>query len=482
MMKLLLAMFVLAACGESPKDPVAKLEDPATCLECHQTHHQQWSASMHAYSTDDPVFRAMEKRGQRETNGALGTFCIQCHAPMAVALGTVTADNAKDFDLSTLPTEQKGITCYFCHNVESIKDDHNNGLVLAMDQTMRGGATKPVSSPAHDSKYDPMMASATNNSQMCGSCHDVITPRGIALERTYTEWKGTIFSHDDPANLLPLTCSGCHMQSKPGEDVIADKPGLNVPARHNGYHEHLWPAIDESLTPALPGGDVLSAGIARDLSPAITIVGPTPTGGTAAQARGGICVTPQSGGQITVRIDSRGTGHMWPSGAAQDRRAWLELIAYDASNNIVFQTGVVPDDKDPEEIADPNLFPMWDFTFKDDNTPAHFFWDVAREDPSHLIRPPVTLVQTDPAFDHSSTATFMVPNATVTIDHITARVRIRPLSLRMLDDLVTSGDLDAGIAAQVKTLEITSTQRTWNKATGAIGAGNADGCNPNQFN
>jgi hypothetical protein len=477
-MKLLLLCVVVAACGDSPKLAVEKLEDPTTCMECHATHHQQWSASMHAYATEDPVFVAMQKRGQRETNGALGTFCIQCHAPMAVALGTVTADNAKDFDLSTLPKEQQGINCYFCHNIDSINDDHNNGLVVALDQTMRGGAKNPVDSPAHNSKYDPMMAGATNNSQMCGSCHDVITPRGIALERTYSEWKTSIFSHDDPANLLPLTCSGCHMQSKPGEDVIADKPGLNVPARRNGYHEHLWPAIDEALTPDVPGGDVLSAGIKRDLDPAITIVGPTPTGGTAAQAPGGICVTPIGGGQITVRVDSRGTGHMWPSGAAQDRRAWLELHAYDASNNEVFSTGVVPDDKDPEEINDPNLFAMWDFTFKDDGTPAHFFWDVAREDPSHLIRPPVTLVQTDQAFDHSTTKMFNVPNATSAIDHITARIRIRPLSLRMLDDLVSSGDLDAGIASQLKTLDISGTQRTWSKAT----ARQSDGCNPNQFN
>lgn len=464
----------LWACGDPPKLAIDKLEDPATCMECHPSQHTQWSASMHAYATDDPVFLAMEKRGQRETNGALGTFCIQCHAPMALAKGTITPDNVKDFDLSTLPAGERGITCYFCHNVESIKDDHNNGLVLALDQTMRGGAKNPVSSPAHNSKYDPLMASATNNSQMCGSCHDVVTPRGVALERTYSEWKTTIFAHDDPANLLPLTCSGCHMQSK--DDVIADKPGLNVPERKNGYHEHLWPAIDEALT-AFPGGDTLSAGIQRDLDPAITIVGPTPTGGSPADAPGGICVTPVGGGQITVRIDSRGTGHMWPSGAAQDRRAWLEVTAYDATNNVLFQSGVVPDNKDPEEINDPNLFGLWDRTTKDDGTPAHFFWDVAHVD-SRLIKPPVTLVQTDPAFDHSSTATFDVPNATATVDHITARVRIRPLSLRMLDDLVSSGDLDGSIASQLKTLDISGTQRTWKRST----ARTSDGCNPDPFN
>ena len=115
---------------------------------------------------------------------------------------------------------------------------------------------------------------------------------------------------------------------------------------------------------------------------------------------------------------------------------------------------------------------------KDDGTEAHFFWEIAHEDPSHLIKPPVTLVQTDPKFDHSSTAMFNVPNATATVDHITARVRIRPLSLRMLDDLVSSGDLDAGIASQLKTLDISGTQRTWKKAT----ARTSDGCNPDPFN
>jgi hypothetical protein len=474
----LVFLIALAACGDSPKLAVAKLEDPATCMECHPTHVAQWSGSMHAYATDDPVFVAMQKRGQRETSGALGTFCIQCHAPMAVVLGTVTADNAMNFDLSTLPAEQRGVTCYFCHNGESIKDDHNNGLQIALDQTMRGGAKDPppVSSPAHNNKTDPLMASATNNSQMCGSCHDVVTPRGVALERTYSEWKTTVFEHDDPANLDPLTCSGCHMQSH--KDVIADKPGLNVPIRPNGFHEHIWPGIDQALTP-WPNPDVMATDIARDLDYAITVVGATPTGEKADAAHGGICVTPNAGGQITVRIDSRGTGHMWPSGAAQDRRAWLELIAYDASNTVVFQSGVVPDDKDPEEINDPNLFGMWDRAMKDDGTEAHFFWEVATEQTNFLIKPPVTLDQNDPAFDHSTTATFNVPGAQSTIDHITARVRIRPLSLQMLDDLVSSGDLDATIASQIKTLDIPGTQRTWTKAAAM---GTLDGCNPNQFN
>ena len=48
-----------------------------------------------------------------------------------------------------------------------------------------------------------------------------------------------------------------------------------------------------------------------------------------------------------------------------------------------------------------------DSAFKDDGTPAHLFWEVARVD-SKLLRAPVTLDQNSPAFDHSSTVKITV--------------------------------------------------------------------------
>ena len=54
---------------------------------------------MHAYAADDPVFRAMNKRGQRLTNNALGSFCVNCHAPMAVHEGATKNGT----DLATVP-------------------------------------------------------------------------------------------------------------------------------------------------------------------------------------------------------------------------------------------------------------------------------------------------------------------------------------------------------------------------------------------
>jgi hypothetical protein len=450
----------LAACGgggEGPARPIAELQDPGTCNECHPRHVTQWSASMHAYASDDPVFVAMNRRGQRETGGALGTFCVKCHAPMAVELGLTTG---ADFDPAKLPAAARGVTCYFCHNIASVQDTHNNGLVLAHDQTMRGGLPGPVSSPAHHATYDRLMDSTVNNSEICGSCHDVVTPRGIQLERTYEEWLTTFFAMPDAQH--HLSCGACHMPSSDG--VIAEAPGLSVKSHTGGFHEHLWPAIDQALTP-LPGGDLLATGIKRDLAPAVAIIGPTPFASNVQY--GGICLDPLNGGTLSVRMDSIGTAHGWPTGAAQDRRAWLEVVAYDAGNRVVFHSGTLadgtplPDGMDPEQLADPNLFGMWDRAFKDDGSPAHMFWDIAQLDSGQLLRPPVTLDKNSKLFDHSTTRMFLVPGLVGSIDHITARIRIRPLSYGLLADLVGSGDLAAGAVTSLPTLDV-GTQHVWN--------------------
>ena len=59
----------------------------------------------------------MNQRGQRETEGALGDFCVSCHAPMAVREG-LTTDGS---NLDELPDYAKGVTCFFCHTAEAVE-------------------------------------------------------------------------------------------------------------------------------------------------------------------------------------------------------------------------------------------------------------------------------------------------------------------------------------------------------------------------
>lgn len=483
-MKYVVLVVLLVACNDE-KLSVAELQNPETCKACHPKHYEQWSGSMHAYAADDPVFVAMNKRGQRETNGELGDFCLKCHAPMALELGLASAATAASFDPNTLPPAARGITCYFCHNVEKIEAEHNNGLVLAMDQEMRGGARNPVESPAHFSKYDPLMASATNNSLMCGSCHDVVTSAAVHIERTFAEWKTTVFAIQDPQNFLPVTCSKCHMT--PSKGVIADNPMItDVKARDDGFHDHSMPAIDVALVPTFPQQEEQRAGIETILKPAIAIIGTRPLGSP--EAKGGICLDPP--GTLSVRVDSLGVGHSFPSGAAQDRRVWVEVIAYDANNNVIYQRGVVPAGTDPElttdttltcpnGTADQSCAGFWDRTYKADNKPAHFFWEVARVE-SKLIRPAITLDQNSPLYDHSSTVVYNVGGLITQIDRIEAKVWIRALPFGMIDELIATGDLDPSIRTQLEKPEATllAAQSTWLKATKGTGPSINTNCNP----
>ena len=123
-----LALALLCACGPPPPTlSREQLLDPETCRTCHADHVREWAGSMHAYAADDPVFLAMNARGQRETDGALGDFCVRCHAPMAVLEGA-TEDG---LNLPELPQHLKGVTCYFCHQVVEVEGAHNNPLRLA---------------------------------------------------------------------------------------------------------------------------------------------------------------------------------------------------------------------------------------------------------------------------------------------------------------------------------------------------------------
>jgi hypothetical protein len=179
---------------------------------------------------------------------------------------------------------------------------------------------------------------------------------------------------------------------------------------------------------------------------------------------------------------------MFPRGVAHDRRSWVEVIAYNASGGVVFQSGVVPDGVDPEDINDPyvnctlpgneSCSGFWERAYKADGSKALFFWDVATTD-SKLLKPQITLDQNAPGYDHSTTVRYTIGSVAAQIDHVTARVRMRPVPYALLDELIASGDLDPAIRAQIKTLDIKGSMSTWTRATAGTGLAENTFCNPN---
>jgi hypothetical protein len=436
------AMLVaLAACGDDPL-PVEELMKPETCQTCHPDHYTEWSGSMHAYAGDDPVFLALNKQGQEETSGALGGFCVQCHAPLALQLGLTT----DGLNLAEVPQWAKGVGCYACHNVVEVAGTHNNPIRLAMDQTMRAGVDDPVDSPAHRTGYSKLIdAESQDSSAMCGSCHDIVTPGGVHLERTFAEWQETIFASANP--FQHVSCAACHM--RPSTDVIAEGPGIEAPLREYGRREHTFAGIDVALTP-WPEIETQRATIRRDLESALL-----PR----------LCVLPVDAGRIDYRLDNVGTGHMFPTGATADRRAWIEIIAYDDQDQVVFSTGVMPAAEpytDPEDLVDPDLWVLGTPARDAGGQSTELFWRIATLDhPGTLLPPTVTTDPQDPRFYHAVERSFGVPGLLPSIARVTARVLIRPVPYGLLDDLYTSGHLATDLRAQVPTHVVEGSVMEW---------------------
>jgi hypothetical protein len=427
-----------------------ELLDPETCRECHETHYREWAGSMHAYAAEDPVFLAMNRRGQEATEGALGSFCVNCHAPLAVREGA-TVDG---LNLDEVPSELKGVTCYFCHNVDAVEGTHGNPLRLSNDQTFRGGIAEPVDNTAHRSEYSELFATQRlESAALCGSCHDVVTPSPpapaeVALERTFSEWQASIFSPpqalDDTA---ALSCNGCHMRPFPGE-VVADAPGVRPRTRH----AHDFPGVDVAVSPFPHTGDeTLDAVIGEQQTEAVRSF-------LDSTLRIEICVLTRFTGDASIRVtlDNAAAGHNFPSGAAQDRRLFVELRAFDeGASEAFYESGVRPDGAAAAELDDPDLWLLRDRIFDAEGEEVHLFWEAAsyRAATIGVATSPDPL---DPGYlaGHAVRefpATGVLPRAPA---RVTLRVRLEPIGREVLADLVESGHLADEVLERMPTHDL----------------------------
>jgi hypothetical protein len=456
MKRVLLFALAIVACkdGDEPDGPRQELLDPQACEECHPQHYRQWLGSMHAYASDDPVFLAMNARGQRETGGALGDLCVKCHAPMAVALGETT----DGLNLDELPQHLKGVTCYFCHNVESVDGTHNNPIKLAMDDIFRGALhdPDPIENDFHRTDYSAFTDGATVASgDMCGSCHDIVNGHGTAIERTYQEWAASFYS--DPAEVNPLlieyygqSCNSCHM--KGSTEPVADYPG--VPTRR--LRDHRFVGIDLALTdfpdaeqgPALLEDQRLHA--QEFMDPEVCV---------------GLCVNPADGGGTDVKLwlHNEFAGHNFPSGAAQDRRMWVELEGFDGDTNVLSTGVVAPNESiDAAAIADPTLWLFRDIAYGVDDQPVKMFWEIARVEQNTLE----VAAEAGLVYDKTTwkSRTWHVDGP---VDRATVQVNVRPIPFELVDELVEDG-LDPAVKARIPTFTLAQTVREWTPDTAVM--------------
>jgi hypothetical protein len=369
---------------------------------------------MHAYASEDPVFVAMNARGQRETGGQLGSFCVNCHAPQPGV---------------------RGVGCVACHQVKAVEATHNGGLAWDRTGPMRGGLREPVANAAHDSSYSELVdGSRPTSSRMCGACHDVVLPNGLAIENTFAEWNASLYARPE----IGLSCGACHMM---GRDAPAAFGG---PTRR--VHDHAMAGVDVSLVP-WPGIEDQRAAITRDLAGVL---------GTK------LCVEPGGGGiEVSVTLDNVQAGHAFPSGTTHARRAWVELTA-ERDGVRTWEVGAYGPSDVIHAGDDPSAWILGSQFRGPEGGEVQFPWEATAIE-SELLTAAATADPTDPRFYHARTRSWTIAGAP---DTVRLAVRMQPIGLDILDELIAAGELDPAVREAMPIHTLAAAAREWRVASG----------------
>ncbi len=127
---------------------------------------------------------------------------------------------------------------------------------------------------------------------------------------------------------------------------------------------------------------------------------------------------------------------------------------------MVYQSGVVPDGSNlVTDAADPDIWLLRDCMFDTGGKEVSMFWQAADYE-SNTLPVKVTFDPSDPRFYSTHKIRFFPPSGAPIvptagqIDRITLQVKMQPVGRDVLDEVVNSGDLDAGIRDAMPTLPV----------------------------
>lgn len=426
----------LIGCGPSA-DPLTadELRDPEACVACHVDHVTEWRGSRHALAASSPMFRALSAQAEL----ALGSraLCLGCHAPLIAA----AEPSGAGIDLDDYDETMLGVGCSYCHSIDGIEEPYNNGLVLSDDLVMRGGLQQPQETHAHASAWSPYLDRLSpESSAACGSCHDLVLADGVAFERTYQEWTETLFAqHGEP---WALGCTDCHMEGRDG--VAAQVVG--APTRR--VHSHMFPAIDIPLVESSEA-EVQRAAVLQMLQTTLWAE---------------LCVIVYEGGALAnLTLENLAAGHSFPSGAAQDRRVWVQVQA-SLEGEIVYQSGVVPDGQSVNQLDDPDLWLMWNKLLDADGEETHLLWEAASYE-SHVLRGATSVDPSDPWYVDTHEWRSYELGETVP-DRVSVQVYLRPMAYDIIDEVIAAGTLDPSMRDAWPTFEVLPQELVWTTEDG----------------
>jgi len=317
---------------------------PETCSGCHSEIFEQWENSMHHLAHVDPIYSRVSQflRQGLKNEGEIkeAESCVKCHTPVGYLTGfptRVSDDLSKTPEIAT-----QGIQCDYCHSAESVKQLHNNGLVLKPgqgedDPGVKYGPFDDSEPDFHEAQYSKLHT----GSKICGTCHDVNhVVYGTALESTYTEWKNSPYNSVDPTKRIE--CQGCHMYQRPGVAATGSTPRPENPGAATDYSDerpHIFTHYfvgGNTTVPGKFGGDNKGGMAVERLQNAAVLSVDT-------------AIINQK--KLNITVANTGAGHSIPTGVGDLRQVWLEIMIQDKTNKTVFQSGILDDRKELSKDA-----------------------------------------------------------------------------------------------------------------------------------
>ncbi len=194
-----------------------ELTSSKICGKCHKDIFETWKNSLHARSLSDPIFQVAYMDAYFQSRGEAKKHCPTCHAP--------AVRTNKDFDLYT-PIANEGVTCDFCHSVESVHLDVG-GNHIELDEANRKHG--PLSHPQETDAHESLPSSLHRSALFCAGCHELINKNNVKVMSTYSEWKKGPYPKEGKV------CQDCHMPLVTGDASVETAGNRNEKHRINTH-------------------------------------------------------------------------------------------------------------------------------------------------------------------------------------------------------------------------------------------------------
>ncbi len=380
--------------GKVPSDYF--LESSA-CGECHKDVYEQWSSSVHRFSSFNNQFYRKSIEYMQEVAGVEASkWCAGCHDHAMLFNGMF--ENPVLGQLDT-PEAHAGLACVSCHSIVHVPDTMGNGGFVIEYPALHGLASSRFRLVRAAHNYVTNTAPAAHRraflkpfmqedgSEFCASCHKVHLDvpvnryRWVRGFNSYDNWQASGVSGQGARSFYyperPMSCADCHMplvdSDDPGSDggkirshrfatantavpyVNGDKKQLEEVQRflQDGIITMdvfaVAPVVDDTSSPQMlrqaaqmavaTGFAVGEEGGGRRVPALLREVGnlAAPIGRSAPVVRPGETV------RVDVVVRTRKVGHFFPSGTVDAFDIWVEFQVLDADGNVIFWSGRVED-------------------------------------------------------------------------------------------------------------------------------------------